>query len=117
MRKLLPLGWLCAALMILGTLVLGFLLPEYKLVSNTISEIGEIGTPFYYQYKILDTLGAFLFLLFAIGVYLFSTKYQLSRVPAIFLICFAMSNIFASFFPTPHPLHNVFGILFLCGSS
>lgn len=110
MRRLLPLGWLCAALMILGTLVLGYLLPDYNLVTNTISEIGEIGTPFYYQYKVLDTLGAVLILLFAVGTYLFSTKQKLSTVPAIFLICFAMSNVGASFFPTPHPLHNVFGL-------
>jgi len=110
MKNLLSLGWICATLFILGSLILGSLLPDYSLVSMTLSEIGEVGSAFYYQWKALDTTCAILILLFAFGTFMFCARHQLSYMPAIFLLAFALSNVGGSFFPSPHPLHNVFGI-------
>lgn len=91
-------------------LVLGALLPNYDPISQTISEIGERGSPFEMPYKIANLIVAVSFVLFSYGVYRFSAARQLSLAPALLLGFFAMTQLGVSTFESPNPLHNLFGI-------
>jgi len=110
MKNLLTLGWIAPVLFIFGSIIFGYLLPDYSLVSQTISEIGEEGSPFQTQWLIYDLMIAILLFLFAYGVFLFSKKHQLSYIPSLFIFFFCLSQVGSSYFASPHPLHNVFGL-------
>jgi hypothetical protein len=96
-------------------LVLGSLLPNYNPITQTISEIGEKGSPFEVPYKIANLIVVACFLLFFYGVYRFSVTWQLSRVPAFMLGFFALTQLGVSTFESPNPLHNLFGISSMLG--
>ncbi len=115
MKNLLSLGWIIAFLFIVGSLILGYLLPDYDLVSQTLSEIGEDGSPFYTQWMLVDGSTAVLSVLFGLGIIWFSKGYQLPYLPGLFLLCFGLLGCGAIFFASPHPLHNVFGLLNIVG--
>jgi hypothetical membrane protein len=91
-------------------LVLGALLPNYDPITQTISEIGEKGSPFETLYRIANLIVAASFVLFSYGVYRFSAARRLSLVPAFLLGFFALTQLGVSTFESPNPLHNLFGI-------
>jgi hypothetical membrane protein len=91
-------------------LVLGALLPNYDPITQTISEIGEKGSPFEMPYKIAMLIVAGSFVLFSCGVYRFSAARRLSVAPALLLGFFALTQLGVSTFESPNPLHNLFGI-------
>jgi hypothetical protein len=100
-----------AGAVFIGTsIVLGALLPNYDPITQTISEIGEKGSPFEMPFKIAGLFVAGCFVLFTYGVYRFSVARQLSLVPAFLLGFFAVHQWGVFIFESPHPLHNVFGI-------
>ena len=68
-KTLLPLGWVAAVIFIIGTFILGSLLQDYDLVSQTVSEIGQNDSPLSFQWQ-----------LFSISVGLLLTLFRLQRL-------------------------------------
>ncbi|MCP4978067.1 MAG: DUF998 domain-containing protein [Maribacter sp.] len=115
MKKLLSLGWITTTIFIVGTFVLGGLLVNYSPISQTISEIGEVGSPLYLQWQIFTMVIGILLMLFAIGIISFSRHNNLSVIPGIFIIFSGLSEFGIALFASPHPLHNVFGLSMTVG--
>lgn len=114
-KTLLPLGWITAAIFILGTFVLGNLLHGYNPVSQTVSEIGQEGSPLYVPWQVFSIAVGILLILFSLGLIFFSKKNNLSIVPGVFMMAQALSQFGVGFFPSPHELHNVFGLSMTIG--
>jgi hypothetical protein len=93
------------AVVILATQVEG-----YSHVSQTVSEIGETGSPAAFPWKIADLTVAVCWWLFSWGIYQFARANSLSVWPAILVGWFALASTGISIFESPHPLHNVFGL-------
>jgi hypothetical protein len=108
-------GLLAGATFIAASTILGALLPNYDPVTQTISEIGERGSPFETTFKVLNLFVAGCFILFAFGVYRFSKERRVSLLPAVLLGFFATMEVGTFVFESPHPWHNVFGISSLLG--
>lgn len=109
MRNLLLLGRVVPLVSIVSSFVFGFLLPDYSLIAQTISEIGEVGSPLFMPWLILDTVINILFLLFVIGIYLFSKQHRLSIIPVVLLFIYVVAQFGLAIFVSPHPWHNMFG--------
>jgi len=114
-RLLLPLGWICAVIFIVSTFVLGSLLQDYNPISQTISEIGQNGSPLNFEWQILIIAIAIMLMFFALGVLSFAKTNKLSLVPGIFLLSYGIAQFGSGFFPSPEPLHNVFGLSMTLG--
>ncbi len=114
-KKLLSLGWITAIAFILGTFILGSQLEDYNPISQTVSEIGEKGSPLYIQWQIFSIGIGCLLILFSIVVTSFSRKKNLSIVPGMFILVYGMSECGVGIFPSPDPLHNVFGLSMTVG--
>ncbi len=115
MKKLLSLGWITSITFILGTFVLGSLLIDYSPTSQTISEIGEEGSPLYLQWQIFTIVIGILLMIFAIGIISFARHNNLSVIPGIFIMFSGLSEFGIAFFASPHPLHNIFGLSMTVG--
>jgi hypothetical membrane protein len=114
-RFFLIFGLIAGTTFIAASTLLGALFPNYDPVTQTISEIGEKGSPFETIFKIVNLFVAGCFLLFAFGVYRFSKRRRASLVPAALLGFFASMELGVFIFESPHPWHNVFGILSIAG--
>ena len=115
MNNLLQAGWLAGIGFIFGTLLLGNLLTDYNLVSQTVSEIGETGSPLEGTFKLFSFMISILLILFSIGLLAYSRKNSLSLVPGFLLLTFGLAEFGIGLFPSPHPLHNVFGLSLTIG--
>ncbi len=109
------LGRIIAVSFILGTLIFGFALENYSLASQTLSEIGSMSSPLRIPFQIFKTLIAALILIFSVLVLKYARRNHLSIIPGILLLCFGISDLGVALFPTPHPLHNVFGLSMTLG--
>ena len=109
------LGLVIAIAFIAGTLLFGYAIENYSFVSQTLSEIGSMSSPMRLPFQIFKVVIAVLILLFAALVIKFARKKKLSVVPGIFLLCFGLSDLGLALFPTPHDLHNVFGLSLTLG--
>jgi hypothetical membrane protein len=107
-----PLG---AALLALGIAVLGSMVPDYSHVHQTVSEIGEVGSPMQLPFTILLCAVAASILVFAWGLRDVAVTTSRSTLPAYVTACAAISAAGVGIFSFPHPLHNVFGISELVG--
>src|SRR5215467_6547250 len=108
-------GLIAGAAFIAASAILGALLPNYDPVTQTISEIGESGSPFETIFKAINLLVAVCFIVFAFGVYRISRERRVSLVPASLLGYFAVTQLGVFAFESPHPLHNLFGISSILG--
>src|SRR2546430_10077585 len=100
-------GIIAAAVFIGTSIVLGALLPGYDPITQTISEIGEKGSPFEMAFKIANLFVAGSFAVFAYGVYCYYAVRQPFPVPPVF-VCFHAATEFCGFiFEAPPPLHHV----------
>jgi len=114
-KTLLALGWITAIAFILGTFILGSQLEGYSMISQTVSEIGKKGSPLYIHWQIFSIGIGCLLILFATGIVFFAKKGDLSIVPGIFILVYGLSQFAVGIFPSPHPLHNVFGLSMTVG--
>jgi len=104
-------GPLAAALLLVGVAALPLGIPGYDAVRQTVSEIGEAGSPMRW---------AFTALLCAVSLCLVIFAWSLghsgaSRWPAYFTAAFAISVAGVAAFAFPHDLHNLFGMSQLIG--
>jgi hypothetical membrane protein len=100
-----------AAAAILGTGIVGLArwVPGYSQVRQTVSEIGEIGSPARLPFAAMLCCVALCLLVFAAGVAAESKRSGHARLAAYFIALMALSAAGVGIFAFPHPLHNIFG--------
>src|SRR5215831_9888076 len=108
-------GLFAAILLALGIAVLGSRVPGYSPVHQTVSEIGEVGSPMQLPFTILLCTVAACVLVFASGLRHVAMTTGRSELPAFVTVLMAISATGVGIFSFPHPLHNVFGISELIG--
>jgi hypothetical membrane protein len=113
--SLLLAGPLSAILFVVGVGGLGLLVPGYNHVHQTVSEIGEVGSPAQVPFTILLCGVAGCLVLFACAIYGAARAARHSAWAAYLVGCMAVSTVGVGIFAFPHPLHNVFGISELIG--
>ncbi len=108
-------GFLAAALLTAGICGLAAIVPDYDHVRQTVSEIGEAGSPAQFAFTVLLCLVALFILVFASGVRAASLAEGRSPFAAYVIAAMGVSAAGVGIFSHPHPLHNVFGISELIG--
>ena len=98
-KSIISLGWITAIIFILGTFVLGSFLENYNPIAQTVSEIGEKGSPLYSQWQIFSIGVGCLLILFSFGTIKFSKQNGLSATPGVFILLYGLSQFFTGFFP------------------
>lgn len=109
------LGPLATLIFVTGILYLPRLIPGYSQIHQTVSEIGEVGSPARVPFTIMLCAVAACILAFAHAVRAVSLETGHSRVPAYLIACVAVSAAGVGIFAYPHPLHNWFGLSELVG--
>ncbi len=94
---------------------LGASIEGYSHVTRTVSEIGRQGSPAEMAWRIGNLGVAACLFIFALSISACARRQGWSRLPAVFVGCFAVSLAGMGVFATPHPLHNVFGLSALVG--
>jgi len=108
-------GPLTGAVLVFGVAGLGLTVPGYSHIHQTLSEIGEIGSPARASFTVLLCCVAACILVFASAVRDLSLKLGHSSLGAYFIASMAASAAGVGIFSFPHPLHNVFGMSELIG--
>ena len=114
-RNLLLCGVLAGIVFFTTVYGLAALLPDYSHLAETISEIGEIGSPMATPFQVGMLAVNLLVLLFGAALLKFAKDRDLSSVPVYFVLFFGLADIGTNVFPSPHPLHNVFGLSLTIG--
>ncbi|MEP6634815.1 MAG: DUF998 domain-containing protein [Luteimonas sp.] len=114
-RHYLWFGPIATALLAVGIFAIALMIPGYSQVQQTVSELGEVGSPGQFAFSVLlVTVAACLILLaFAVAGALKALSH--STLPAYFIGAMAISAASVGIFSFPHPLHNVFGMSELIG--
>ena len=107
-----PLG---AAILALGIAGLAVMIPGYSHLRQTVSEIGEIGSPARVPFAVMLCVVAACLLVFALGVRARSIAAGHSQSAACLIGCMAVSAAGVGLFAFPNPWHNVFGLSELIG--
>lgn len=108
-------GPLAAAVLVSGIGGLALTIPGYSHVRQTVSEIGEIGSPARVSFAVMLCCVAACILVFASAVRDMSVQAGRSALGAYVIGSMALSAAGVGLFAYPHPLHNVFGISELIG--
>jgi hypothetical membrane protein len=108
-------GPAAAALLAIGIFGLALLVPGYNQVRQTVSEIGEQGSPERFPFAVMLSCVGVLLLVFASAVATLSRRRGHSTLAAWIIGFMAVPCIGLGIFAFPHPLHNVFGLLELIG--
>jgi hypothetical membrane protein len=93
-----------------GIFAVGLITPGYSHVRQTVSELGEVGSPGHLVFTVLLCLVAACLLVFAVGVAHSLNERGHSALPAYFVGAMAISCAGVGIFAFPHPLHNIFGM-------
>lgn len=106
-----------AAAIVFGVGIVGLAMtvPGYSQVRQTVSEIGEIGSPARIPFAVLLCGVAALLLVFAWGVWDSSRREGRAVWGAALVAFMAVPAAGIGVFAYPHPLHNVFGLSELIG--
>ena len=103
-------GPLAGAIFFVGITGLALLVPGYSQVRQTVSEIGEVGSPARVPFAIMLCCVAACIMVFALAVRDISVEGGHSQLAAYFIGFMALPAAGIGIFAYPHPLHNVFGI-------
>ncbi|AGG90271.1 DUF998 domain-containing protein [Rhodanobacter denitrificans] len=93
-----------------GSFAIGAITPGYSHVRQTVSELGEVGSPGQFAFSVLLCLVAVCLVVYASAAARSLRELGCSAIPAYFLFAMALSCAGVGIFSFPHPLHNVFGI-------
>ena len=113
--KVLYVGALGGLVFVIMTLILGTLLNDYSSVSQTVSEIGRIGSPFQEYYSVMLSLVSILSFIFSCFLFRFANDNSLPKAPVYCIAFFAVLDGAFVVFPAPEQLHNVVGLLHIVG--
>jgi len=108
-------GPLAGVILAFGIAGLALLIPGYSHVRQTVSEIGEIGSPARVPFAIMLCCVGASILVFASAVHDVSVAAHDSRLAAYLIGFMALPAAGIGVFAYPHPLHNVFGLSELIG--
>jgi hypothetical membrane protein len=108
-------GPLAAVILALGIAGLPAMLPGYSPIHQTVSEIGEVGSPARVPFTIVLLCVALCLLVFAAALRKRALQKGQATFPAYLIAAQAISCAGVGFFSYPHPLHNVFGMAELIG--
>jgi hypothetical membrane protein len=114
-RHFLLLGPLAGILFFATVYLLAALLPDYSHLAETVSEIGELGSPVALPFQVGMLAVNLCVILFGVGLLRVAGSAGVSKAPAIFVIYFGVMDIGTNVFPSPHPLHNLFGLSLTIG--
>jgi hypothetical membrane protein len=109
------LGPAAGVILALGIAGLALMLPDYDHVHQTVSEIGEMGSPARVPFTIMLCCVAACILVFAAAVGDRSVQAGHSPFAAYLIAAMALSIAGVGIFAYPNPLHNIFGISELIG--
>jgi hypothetical membrane protein len=98
-----------------GIVALATVVPGYSSIHQTVSEIGEVGSPARIPFTVLLCVVAGCLLLFASAVRDLSRVAGCAPWAAYVIAAMAVSAAGVGMFAFPHPLHNVFGLSELVG--
>jgi hypothetical membrane protein len=102
-------GPLAALILAAGVAGLPCFVPGYDSLRQTVSEIGEVGSPAQIPFTATLLIVAACLLGFAVALRNASRDAQVSAFPAYLVACSSISAAGVGWFAYPHPLHNVFG--------
>ena len=108
-------GPLAAIILGVGIAGLALMIPGYSQVHQTVSEIGQMGSPARVAFAALLCAVALCLAIFAWEIRALSLKTRSSPAGAYLIACMAVSAAGVGVFAHPHPLHNVFGLSELIG--
>lgn len=108
-------GVLAGILLCLAIGGLGLLVPGYSQVHQTVSEIGEVGSPARVPFTLVIWAVAACLVVFASALKHVSRDAGHSAAGAYVVVAMAVSAAGVGTFAYPHPLHNVFGLSELIG--
>ena len=103
-------GPVAALLLLAGIIAIGAITPDYSHVRQTVSELGEVGSPGQVAFSVLLCLVAACLIIFATAVARTLKDTGHSTLPAWFLAAMAISTAGVGLFAFPQPLHNIFGM-------
>ena len=108
-------GPLAGIILAFGIVGLALLVPGYSHVHQTVSEIGEIGSPARVLFAVMLGCVAICILVFASAVRDASVAAHHSRLAAYLIAFMALPAAGIAVFAYPHPAHNIFGMSELIG--
>jgi len=115
-NRLLPFSGVAACgFFFMFTGILGFLTPEYSIVTQTVSEIGSINSIFELEYKLCMYFVCMLLMLFYYSLLKHSNTQKISKAPSYIVLIFSLSEIAMFTYPAPHEFHNMFGSISMIG--
>ncbi len=103
-------GPISGLVLLAGIVAIGAISPGYSHVSQTVSELGEVGSPGRLLFAGVLCVVAIALLVFAQAVAKSVITLGHSKIPAYFLVAMAMSTAGVGVFAFPMPLHNIFGL-------
>jgi hypothetical membrane protein len=108
-------GPIAAAIFLVGVACLAQLVPGYHHLQQSISAIGRLGTPMRVPFALVIGCYACSLLIFASGIFRVAAASGVSRFPAWVIGYYALTQLGIAVFATPHPLHNIFGLVSMLG--
>lgn len=93
-----------------GLVLLPLMVPGYSSIKQTVSEIGQMGSPARVPFAVMLFAVAFCLLLFAWGLRDVSLELRRPSVAAYLTGFMAISAMGVGIFAYPHPLHGLFGL-------
>ena len=103
-------GPIAFLLFIVGIFAIGAITPGYSHIRQTVSELGEVGSPGQYAFTALLCLVAACLVICASAMARSLRELGCSALPAYFVAALAVSCAGVGIFSFPHPLHNIFGL-------
>jgi hypothetical membrane protein len=108
-------GPLAGLILAFGIARLALLVPGYSHIHQTVSEIGEVGSPARVPFAIMLFCVAACILIFALGIRDVSVAAQHCQLAAYLTGFMALPAAGIGLFAYPHPFHNLFGMSELIG--
>jgi hypothetical membrane protein len=108
-------GAIAASVFFIGIIALASFVPGYNQVRQTVSEIGEVGSPVQIPFAVFLCLIAICVVVFGTAIRNLLRQNGHSQITFYLILVMAICAAGVGVFAYPHPLHNVFGTAELIG--